>query len=64
MERGMDVTANVFLLAVVHTFMAGELAANFKILARLIGHQRGFLGDVGADNRARSAQQWCCPHGS
>jgi hypothetical protein len=30
MERGMDVTANVFLLAVVHTFMARELAANSR----------------------------------
>src|SRR5580692_3408887 len=28
---GVDVTANVFLLAVVHALMADELAANFEI---------------------------------
>jgi hypothetical protein len=60
---GVDVAANVFLLTMVHALMAGELATNFKVLARLISHQRSFLGDVGADNRS-NLRNGSCPHGS
>jgi hypothetical protein len=46
----MDVAANVFLLAVVHGFMASELASNLKVLAGFVGHQSGFFGNVGAND--------------
>jgi hypothetical protein len=49
---GVNLTTNIFFAAVVHAFVAGEVGANFKILTGFVGHQRGFTGNVGADNRS------------
>jgi hypothetical protein len=48
---GVNFAANIFFAAVVYALMAGELGSNFKILTSFVGHQGGFLGDVGPDNR-------------
>src|SRR3981081_1589229 len=46
-----DITPDVFLDAMVHRFMARKLFANRLVELRFIGHQRGFAGNV-------SAQDW------
>jgi hypothetical protein len=47
---GVNMTANVLLLAVIHAFVARKLGADFEILASFVSHQGGFASDVGANN--------------
>lgn len=48
---GVDVAANVFVLGMRDEFMRGEILAGATIDTALVGHERAFLGDVGADDR-------------
>jgi len=44
--------ADVFLVAVFHGVMAGEVRADFGIDVGFVGHQPRFAGNVGADDRS------------
>src|SRR3979490_2180645 len=43
--------ANVFVLAMVHGVVAGEVLAHFVVPLAFVGIDRGFAMHVGADNR-------------
>jgi hypothetical protein len=44
---GVNMAANVFLLAVIYAFMARKFGADFEILASFVSHQGGFAGHIG-----------------
>lgn len=48
---GVDVAANVLVIAVLHGSVASKGAADVLVVAGLVGHQRSFAINVGADNR-------------
>jgi hypothetical protein len=48
---GGDLAAYIFLFAVVHRAMVFELAANFHVVPRFVGHQAAFPTDVRPQDR-------------
>lgn len=51
LTSGVEFGATVFLDGMLDAALRGELGADLFVELSLIGHQRRFLGDVGADDR-------------
>ncbi len=58
-DIAVAVAADILVLAMVHAVMAGEIAVLVQIFVptRLIGHHRGFMGDVGTNDRDERADR-------